>query len=318
MSIAGLSVRRLAYVPASGGDWARYLEVLENTGSSAVSTTVSITGNLGSDSLTVLHASSSGDAFASTADLWFASDDSSDGSGDPSLAHVFSGSSSSITPSAVSLVTDNLTYTWNVTVPAGGRVVLMHFAVQTSNRAASVAEAMRLVEAPDDAVLGIDDYLDDIANFGVATPGAPRVRFTGPFSADEGSEVVLEVAVEDLEGDSYSFSWDLDDDGTFGEAPDATSYTIAAGTTDGPGAVRVGVRAVDAGGNASERYRTIQIVNVAPAVTSDPPLSTSVGVDFRYPLVVDDPAGELDALTFAIVRGPSRMTVSPEGSCSGR
>ena len=50
--MAGLLVRRLVYVPATGGDYARYLEVLENTGASPISTTVEVYGNLGSDGAT--------------------------------------------------------------------------------------------------------------------------------------------------------------------------------------------------------------------------------------------------------------------------
>ncbi|MCB9594160.1 MAG: hypothetical protein H6719_15620 [Sandaracinaceae bacterium] len=313
--LAGLSVRRLVYVPATGGDYARYLEVLENTGASPISTTVEVYGNLGSDGSTVVTGSSSGDTVVSVADGWFSTDDT-DSSGDPSLAHVFSGSSASIDPTAVSLSTDNLSYMWSVTVPAGGRVVILHFAVQANDRAASMAEARRLVETPDDALAGADDYVDDIVNFGIAVPGAPRARFTSDFEADEGDEIVVDVAVEDPEGDSFTFSWDLDDDGVFGEMPGVTTVRVAAGTTDGPDAVRLGVEAMDSRGNRSQRYRTIRVVNVEPRITSTPPLSTSVGVDLRYQIEVDDPAGALDPPTFALVRGPTRMTVSDTGMLS--
>src|SRR5690606_28682812 len=94
--MAGLRVRRLAYVPPTIGDFARYLEVLENPGTSPITTTVTISGNLGSDSGTTIVGTSSGDTIVSSADFWFATDDASDGAGDPSLGHVFGGSSSSI------------------------------------------------------------------------------------------------------------------------------------------------------------------------------------------------------------------------------
>lgn len=314
--MAGLMVRRLVYVPAAGGDYARYLEVLENTGASAVTTTVEVFGNLGSDGGTVITGSSSGDSLVSIADGWFATDDGIDAGGDPSLAHVFAGGSPAIEPSAVSLSTDNLSYSWSVTVPPGSRVVILHFAVQTRDRAASLAEARRLAEVPDDALMGIDDYVDDVANFGIAVPGAPRVRFTSDFEADEGDEIVVDVAIEDPEGDAFTFSWDLDDDGTFGEMPGATSVSIAAGTTDGPDAVRVGVEARDTGGNVASRYRTVRVVNVPPRITSAPPLIVSVGVDLRYQLTIDDPAGEADPPRYGLVRGPMRMSVSDAGLVS--
>ncbi len=311
-TLADLTVQRLVYVPESGGDYARYLEVLDNSSARAVTTTVRVFGNLGSDSGTNLTATSSGDLSLTTADDWFGTDDS-DMTGDPSLAHVYQGSGAPNPVSTVSRSGDNIAYTWNVTVPAGGRVVLMHFAVQTGSRAAAEAEATRLSEVPDDVLEGLDDYLDDIVNWNIATPGAPRVRFIGPSSADEGAEVTLEASIEDLEGESFTFSWDLDDDGSFGEAPDASTYTIPAGTTDGPSTVRVGIQATDSAGNVSERYRTVQIQNVAPRITSDPPLTTSVEVNLRYSVVTVDPAGEADPLTYELVRGPERMSVTPEG-----
>jgi MYXO-CTERM domain-containing protein len=151
------------------------------------------------------------------------------------------------------------------------------------------------------------------ADFAMSEPGAPEITFDAPFSADEGDAVELRATIEDLEGDTVTFSWDLDDDGTFGENEGLLTYMIAAGTTDGSTSMRIGIEAVDSGGNTSTRYRNLRVVNVDPVITSDPPLVTSVGVDFRYPLAVEDPAGELDPLTFTMLRGPSRMTVSPEG-----
>ncbi|MCA9610901.1 MAG: hypothetical protein KC619_35145, partial [Myxococcales bacterium] len=315
-TLSGLLVRRLVYVPATGGDYARYLEVLENTGGSAVTTTVEVFGNLGSDGGTVVTGSSSGDSVVSVADGWFATDDGIDAGGDPSLAHVFAGSSPPLSPIAVSLSSDNLSYSWSVTVPPGGRVVVMHFAVQARDRATSLAEARRLAEVPDDTLMGIDDYLDDVVSFGIAVPGAPRPRFTSDFEADEGDEIVVEVAIEDPEGDSFTFSWDLDDDGSFGEMPGVDTVRIPAGTTDGPDAIRVGVEATDSAGNRAQRYRTVRIVNVEPRITSTPPLVISVGVDLAYQVTVDDPAGEADPPSFTLVHGPARMTMSDTGLLS--
>jgi hypothetical protein len=144
-------------------------------------------------------------------------------------------------------------------------------------------------------------------------PGSPEIEFVSDTVVDEGGELVLTVMVSDPEGDTFTFSWDLDDDGTFGEMAGATSYTIAAGTTDGPDSRRVAVRAVDSAGHTSERRRTIRIVNVEPTITSEPPTSTSVGAMLRYQLEVEDPGGDGDPLTYAVVVGPSRATVSPTG-----
>lgn len=312
-TIGSLTVKRIVYVPTTGGDYARFLEVITNTSASAVTTTIDVSGNLGSDSGTSLTSTSSGDTTLTTSDQWFATDDSSATGGDPALGHVFQGTSAMLAPTTVSQSSDNIDYAWSVTVPAGGQVAFLHFAIQKNSREETWTEAMRLVEGPDDAMVGLDDYLDSIQNFGVATPGAPRVRFTGPFSAVEGDAIDIAVAVEDLEGDTYTFTWDLDGDRTFGDMPGATTYSVPAGTTDGPSAIRVGVEATDSAGNTSQRYRTVQITNADPRITSSPPLVTAVGMNLRYALTVEDPAGTMDAPTYSIVTGPSRMSITTDG-----
>jgi hypothetical protein len=311
-SIAGLEVSRQIYVPSTGGEYARFLDVLRNTGSSPVTTTVTIRGNLGSDSSTLVHSSSSGDTIFSSADFWFGTDDTSDGSGDPSLAHVLQGDSATVSATSASITRDNFTWSFSVSVPAGGRVAFLTFAIQAMNRAAAQAEARRVVETPDDVLVGIDDYLDEIQNFSLATPGAPRVRFDAPFEMDEGSAVTVNAMVEDLEMDPFTFSWDTDDDGVFGELEGMDSYTIPEGSTDGPGTVRVGIQASD-GTNTTERYRSISVVNVDPTITSSPPLVASVGAPYVYDIEVDEPAGMADPLSYALVAGPERMVISDEG-----
>ncbi len=310
-AIGGLMVSRQIYVPASGGEYARFLDVVRNPGSSATTATVTIRGNLGSDSGTVVYASSSGDTLFSTADFWFGTDDT-DGSLDPSLAHVLQGDGAPVSATAASITSDNFTWSFSVSVPAGGRVAFLTFAIQAMNQAMAQAEARRVVATPDDVLVGLDDYLDQIQNFGLATPGAPRVHFDAPFEMDEGSEVTVMATIEDLEGDPFTYSWDTDDDGTFGELMGMDSYTIGAGTTDGPGTVRVGVQASD-GTNTTERYRTISVLNVDPTVTSTPPPIASVGAPYIYDMVVDEPAGMADPLSFSLVTGPERMVISDEG-----
>jgi hypothetical protein len=166
-TIGGLSVHRVAYVPASGGDWIRYLEVLENTGATDVTTTVRISGNLGSDGGTSLIATSSGDGTIDPTERWFATDDT-DGSLDPSLVHLFQAGPDSGAPASVrtvGLATDNIDWTFDVTVPARGRAVVMTFAIQTMTQALAQAEAARLLELPDDAFAGMEEYETDIVNF---------------------------------------------------------------------------------------------------------------------------------------------------------
>jgi MYXO-CTERM domain-containing protein len=152
------------------------------------------------------------------------------------------------------------------------------------------------------------------ADRGMREPGAPLIEFSGEFSSDEGLEITVTATITDEEGDTFDFSWDLDDDGEFGEAEGMATYTIPAGTTDGPGVLRVGVRAVDSAGNTNTRYRALGVVNVDPSIESMPPsLVASVGAAWVYDVVVAEPGGTLDPLTFVLSTSPAGMVVSPGG-----
>lgn len=311
VSIGTLSVRRIMYVPATGASYARYLEVIENGGSAATTATVTISGNLGSDFGTVLRSTSSGDTALTVADAWFNTDDG--GLYDPPLAHVLQGTSGAVRATSVSLVGDQMSYSYSVPVPAGGRAVIMHFAVQQTTSEAAQADARYLVDAPDDALLGADEWVDDIVNFGVSVAGAPRVTFDGPFAASEGEAITLAITVVDPEGATPTWSWDLDGDGTFGEMPGASTVTVTDGATDGPDSLRVGVEASD-GTNVAERYRVIAIANVAPTITSMVTTNlVSVGQRWTYAVEAADPALAGDPLTYALTSGPDDMLISPEG-----
>jgi hypothetical protein len=140
-------------------------------------------------------------------------------------------------------------------------------------------------------------------------PGAPTVRFMAPASVREGASVEIAVEVIDEEGDRFEVSWDLDGDGTYGENAGLLDYTFAAGMTDGRGSLSIGVSAVDVGGHRTERTRRIRIENVAPAISSTPPETASIGQNLQYVIAATDPAGPLDTLSFELVRGPSSASV---------
>jgi hypothetical protein len=176
---AGLMAERHIYVPSSGPSFARYLDLISNPSGSDVTTTVTINGNLGSDSSTVLVTTSSGDLTIGPEDSWFASDDI-DMMWDPSLAHVFQGIGGLVTASMITATgmpspfggsSDALGYSYVVTVPAGGRVAILHFAVQEMNQATAIATAQFVAELPDEVLVGLDEYLGDVVNWPVASSG---------------------------------------------------------------------------------------------------------------------------------------------------
>jgi hypothetical protein len=151
---AGLSFARKVFVPASGG-FARYLEVLTNPTASPLTTTVQIETSIaaGDSTRVLVDPSSTGSTYAIV-------DDSAPGSVRPTVAFVFGGANAPAAVTATNFVSGTATvfYRWKVTVPAGGSVTLMHFAVQRapgdSNSADSQARALATLTDPN-ALVGI-------------------------------------------------------------------------------------------------------------------------------------------------------------------
>jgi hypothetical protein len=147
VDVTPLSVLRKIFVPAAGG-FVRYLEVLSNPTSSAIDATVSVQSNLGSDSSTRV------DVAPSDTSHTYAVTDQSGICCDPALGYVFAGLNAPVPVSSVSFDDgdDSPSYTWNVQVPAGGTVILMHFALQRDpsdpSGAAAAAQALRDLADP--------------------------------------------------------------------------------------------------------------------------------------------------------------------------
>jgi hypothetical protein len=144
-------VTRKIYSPASGG-FARYLEVLQNPGQTPMVVSLMISGNLGSDNSTRIVVAPSQTNFT------YAVTDQSGICCDPLLAHVFSGTTSTLARPVTQFIqtNDNVFYRWdNITIPAGQMVIVMHFAVQRapSDLTGTKAQAGSLVNLSDPHVL---------------------------------------------------------------------------------------------------------------------------------------------------------------------
>lgn len=166
--IGGVAVRRLIYVPATGGDYARYVDTFVNEGSDELVATITYDCNLGSDASTVIYADSSGDMTADVSDSWFGTDDSANG--DTIAAHVIQGIMPSSRTMSVSQRLDVLRWSYVITIPAGGRTALLMYAIQGSSRSSTVAQTSAVADPSADALVGLDDYLGDIANFDLGGP----------------------------------------------------------------------------------------------------------------------------------------------------
>ena len=181
-NVSGLQVTRRIYVPSNQA-FARFLEVCSNPGTTAITATIQIDSDLGSDASTVVVRTSSGDAIFSVADDWIVTDDA-DGTGDPTVTHVIGNDGAALRPSAVAYSSGGLSYQYSVTVPPGQTRIVMHFGAQSSNRATALAKAVDLAALGRDALAQIPvNEQALIVNFG--SP-APRINAAGLTLVTEG------------------------------------------------------------------------------------------------------------------------------------
>jgi hypothetical protein len=160
--MSGLEVTRKIHVPR-GAYYARYLDVLRNPTASPITVAVALTNRFAGGQVV---ATSNGDGAVDAADRWYLVDDGVDDDillvgGQPVSAHVFQGAAAPLLPSIVEFAMDGtrprIAERWNsVVVPAGGRIALLHFAVQQINRNGAVFAAQRLERLPPEALAEMD------------------------------------------------------------------------------------------------------------------------------------------------------------------
>ena len=83
---------------------------------------------------------------------------------------------------------------------------------------------------------------------------------------DEGGTVTVSATGSDAAGGALSFTWDLDDDGTF-ETP-GQDATFSAALLDGPTSHTITVRATSPNGGSAESSSTVAVENASPAVSA--------------------------------------------------
>jgi hypothetical protein len=99
------------------------------------------------------------------------------------------------------------------------------------------------------------------------TPNAPpTVNGGGPYSVNEGSSVTLTASGSDPNGDTLTYAWDLDNNGSF-ETP-GQSVSFSAASLDGPSTQTVNVQTTDPGGLSAVASVTVTVNNVNPTVAA--------------------------------------------------
>jgi len=175
--IGMLRVTRIIYVPATGGNYIRYVEVVENMTGTAIAATVAINVNLGSDGGEVVTGSSSGDTTANAMDSWFGTDSATDS--DLALAFVVQASEPTVRATSASRTSGNVDFTFNAMVPASGRIAIMHFGIQNTSPTLANADAAAIALEPESIYAGLDGATRDaLINWGVRT---------GPCAGADGS-----------------------------------------------------------------------------------------------------------------------------------
>ena len=146
-----------------------------------------------------------------------------------------------------------------------------------------------------------------------ASPGGPNgivipptIDAGGPYSAFEGQDVSLNATVQNPQpGDTYS--WDLNNDGTFGDATGLTplvtwSTLVSLGIDDGPSSFTATVRGTTTSSTTYEDTTSLTINNLAPWPTANGAGVSVPGAPYTLTLEAADqsPADQAAGFTFLL------------------
>ena len=124
-----------------------------------------------------------------------------------------------------------------------------------------------------------------------APPNAPPTASAGgPYSVPEGGSVGLTGSGSDPEGQPLTYTWDLDNNGTF-ETP-GQNVTFSAASLDGPTTRTVVLRVCDNGSPSlcATSSATVNVTNVAPTPNAGGPYSVPEGGSLTLSGSATDPA----------------------------
>jgi PKD repeat protein len=123
---------------------------------------------------------------------------------------------------------------------------------------------------------------------------APSASIGGPYSGDEASQIHFSGSASDPGDDTFTFEWDLDNDGQYDDATGQSSSW----NWDDDGTFTIGLKVTDDDGASSTDSTTVNINNVAPtAIINGPYFGNEAAViDFLGDFTDPSP---LDTVTFS-------------------
>jgi hypothetical protein len=154
-TVGNLQMFRKVFVP-DNDHFARWLNYFTNTGVTPLTVTMVVANNLGSDSNTVITATSTGSLTTNTSDTWVATFQNFTGNttSDPRLGHVLQGPGA-VTPLAGIFFengNDNPYWGYTFTLNPGQTKIIMNFGVGEPSRAAAASQSAYLVGLPTNAL----------------------------------------------------------------------------------------------------------------------------------------------------------------------
>ncbi len=178
-----IQMSRKVFVPTND-TFARWLNILTNTGTTPATFSLVIANNLGSDSNTILVTTSSGNATAETSDTWATSFQNYSGttSSDPRLGHVFQGPSAANPLAGINFVNgdDNPFWGYSITLQPGETRIITNFVTGQPSKAAAAAKAAELASLPANTTQCLTTAeRAEITNFAPPAPPVPTLGQTG-------------------------------------------------------------------------------------------------------------------------------------------
>jgi len=87
----------------------------------------------------------------------------------------------------------------------------------------------------------------------------------GPYSVDEGASVTVTASGSDPAGGTLTYTWDLDNDGTFETLGQSAIFSAA--SLDGPSSYTIAVQVTNSGGLTATDSTTVNVLNVLPTAS---------------------------------------------------